>query len=50
MNAKWLILGKKFAALCILPLAAVSGCMSLKLVPMRPLDENGMKTIFRKKK
>ena len=23
---------------------------SLKLVPMRPLDENGMKTIFRKKK
>ena len=29
MNAKWLILGKKFAALCILPLAAVSGCMSL---------------------
>lgn len=29
MNAKWLILAKKFAALCILPLAAVSGCMSL---------------------
>lgn len=23
---------------------------SLKLVPMRPLDENGMKTIFRKQK
>jgi hypothetical protein len=29
MNAKWTILGKKFATLCILPLAAVSGCMSL---------------------
>ena len=29
MNAKLLILGKKFATLCILPLAAVSGCMSL---------------------
>ena len=29
MNAKWLILGEKFAALCILPLAAMSGCMSL---------------------
>ena len=29
MNVKWLILGKKIAALCILPLAAVSGCVSL---------------------
>ena len=29
MNAKWTILGKKLAALCILPLAAISGCMSL---------------------
>ena len=29
MNAKWTILGKKFAVLCALPLAAVSGCMSL---------------------
>ena len=29
MNVKWTILGKKFATLCILPLAAVSGCMSL---------------------
>ena len=29
MNAKWTILGKKFATLCMLPLAAVSGCMSL---------------------
>lgn len=29
MNAKWKIFGKKFAVLCALPLAAVSGCMSL---------------------
>ena len=29
MNAKWTIVGKRFATLCILPLAAVSGCMSL---------------------
>ena len=29
MNAKWKILGKKLTALCILSLAAVSGCVSL---------------------
>ena len=29
MNAKWKIFGKKFAVLCVLHLAAVSGCMSL---------------------
>jgi quinol monooxygenase YgiN len=29
MNAKWKILRKKFAVLCILPLAAVAGCVSL---------------------
>ena len=40
MNAKWLILGKKFAALCILPLAAVSGCMSLN-APDRACHSKG---------
>ena len=40
MNAKWLILGKKFAALCILPLAAVSGCMSLN-APDRACNSKG---------
>lgn len=40
MNAKWTILGKKFATLCILPLAAVSGCMSLN-APDRVDNSNG---------
>ena len=40
MNAKWTILGKKFATLCILPLAAVSGCMSLN-APYRADNSKG---------
>ena len=40
MNVKWLILGKKFAALCILPLAAVSGCVSLN-APDRACNSQG---------
>ena len=40
MNAKWLILGIKFATLCILPLAAVSGCMSLN-EPDRACNSKG---------
>ena len=40
MNVKWLILGKKIAALCILPLAAVSGCVSLN-APDRACNSQG---------
>ena len=40
MNAKWTILGKKFATLCILPLAVVSGCMSLN-APDRACNSKG---------
>ena len=44
MNAKWLIMGKKFAALCILPLAAVSGCMSLN-APDRACNSKGVENM-----
>jgi quinol monooxygenase YgiN len=44
MNAKWTILGKKFATLCILPLAAVSGCMSLN-APDRVDNSKGAETM-----
>jgi quinol monooxygenase YgiN len=44
MNAKWTIMGKKFATLCILPLAAVSGCMSLN-APDRVDNSKGAETM-----